>query len=187
MGCLLAAWLVLAAAPGAAFAQANTPTTSSSLTPLRSPNGQITLIPNAQGVERERDYFTPTRPWWVNYEDCLANDEFTFTLTSTVTGNNLVFDVIEDTAQLRSTQAGSATIASGILLNDPLQVTQHGNGTLTLSGTLANSSGVNHVTFAVNEPASGSIGNIVVTGTIAHGAGTLTKIGPGTLISAWAN
>lgn len=81
---LLAAVLVVGASPRAAYAQA-----SSSLTPLSSPNGDIAMIPNAQGVERRRGYYTPTRPWWISYDDCVADDVFTFNITSRVTGDTL--------------------------------------------------------------------------------------------------
>jgi hypothetical protein len=101
--------------PGIASAQ----TTNNSLTRLSSPNGDISMIPNAQGVERRRDYYTPTRPWWINYEDCLADDEFTFTLTSQVTGDTLeIWAGSENCATNRSlTDMGQCWI----LAAEPLQ------------------------------------------------------------------
>ncbi|HTV23667.1 MAG TPA: hypothetical protein VMG12_33485 [Polyangiaceae bacterium] len=115
---VLAAGFGLLVVPHAARAQSTTSTTSS-LTPLRSPKGQITLIPNAQGVERDQDYYTPTRPWWINYNDCVAADEFTFTLTSTVTGNTLeIWAGSENCATNRSrTDRGQCWI----LAAEPLQ------------------------------------------------------------------
>jgi len=83
---IVAGLLALVAAPELASAQT---TSNNSLTRLSSPGGSISMVPNAQGVERERDYYTPTRPWWINYEDCYENDVFTFSIESQVTGDTL--------------------------------------------------------------------------------------------------
>ena len=53
--------LALVSAPAA---RAQTTTNTSSLTPLRSPNGVITLIPNSQGISRLREYYTPIPAEW---------------------------------------------------------------------------------------------------------------------------
>jgi hypothetical protein len=82
----VATGLAFAASPRGAAAQT---TSNQSLGTLSSPNNAIRMIPSQQGVDRVRDYYTPTRPWWINYEDCLANDRFIFTLTSTVSGDTL--------------------------------------------------------------------------------------------------
>jgi hypothetical protein len=80
-----------AAHPVRAQTTPTTPTTSntSPLTPLTSPNGVITLSPNSNGIDRRRDPYTPTRPWWISYDDCIANDEFTFSLSTTASNDNL--------------------------------------------------------------------------------------------------
>jgi hypothetical protein len=75
----------------------STPNTSntSPLTPLTSPNGVITLSPNSNGIERLRDPYTPTRPWWISYDDCVNGDGdgngdvFTFSLSTTASNDNL--------------------------------------------------------------------------------------------------
>ncbi len=76
---------------GAPEARAQLPTNTSSLTPLRSPNGVLTLIPNSQGISRLREYYTPTRPWWISFDDCYegSGDVFTFSLSTTVSGDTL--------------------------------------------------------------------------------------------------
>jgi hypothetical protein len=83
---IMAALLVLVGWPEAARAQT---TSNNSLTRLSSPNNAISMVPNAQGVERRRDYYTPTRPWWINYEDCRLDDVFTFSIESQVVGDTL--------------------------------------------------------------------------------------------------
>jgi hypothetical protein len=75
--------LCLVGAP-AAQAQSNTSTnrnTGSSLTPITSPNGVLSLVPNAQGIERGRPYYSISRPWWISFADCFANDTWTFSLS----------------------------------------------------------------------------------------------------------
>jgi MYXO-CTERM domain-containing protein len=62
---------------------------TSTLSTITSPNGSIVLNPQAQGIDRERDYYSAARPWWISYEDCLANDVFTFNLTIRDTTNPL--------------------------------------------------------------------------------------------------
>lgn len=90
---LLAVALLALVVGGAheALAQSTTRTTSntSPLTPLTSPNGVITLSPNSNGIERLRDPYTPTRPWWISYDDCVGDDEFTFSLSTTASNDNL--------------------------------------------------------------------------------------------------
>jgi hypothetical protein len=65
------------------------PAQTSALTTITSPSGSIVLNPQAQGIDRERDYYSAARPWWISYEDCLANDVFTFNLTIRDTTNPL--------------------------------------------------------------------------------------------------
>jgi hypothetical protein len=73
-----------------ATAQSTTPTTNTSpLTTLSSPNGVITLAPNSQGIDRLGTPYTPTLPWWITYDDCFNNDEFTFSLSTTARNDNL--------------------------------------------------------------------------------------------------
>jgi hypothetical protein len=111
----------LAAAPRGAVAQ----TTSTSVGTLSSPNNAIRMIPSQQGVDRVRDYYTPTRPWWINYEDCLANDRFIFTLTSTVSGDTLeIWAGSENCATNRSqTDMGQCWIlAAETLTTDTIEV-----------------------------------------------------------------
>lgn len=84
LGCLLAIALLLGAS--AASAQ------SSTLTTISSPNGSIVLNPQAQGIDRDREYYSAARPWWISYEDCIApngGDAFTFNLTIRDTSNPL--------------------------------------------------------------------------------------------------
>jgi hypothetical protein len=110
------------AAPRGAAAQS----TSTSAGTLSSPNNAIRMIPSQQGVDRVRDYYTPTRPWWVNYEDCLAGDEFIFTLTSTVSGRTLeIWAGSENCATNRSnTDMGQCWIlAAEPLTTDTIEVT----------------------------------------------------------------
>jgi hypothetical protein len=66
------------------------------LTTLRSPNGDITLVPNSQGIERIEDDHPQSSPWWISYKDCIGDpvrspggDVFTFSLQSNVSGYNL--------------------------------------------------------------------------------------------------
>lgn len=61
----------------------------SSLTTISSPRGSIVLNPQARGIDRDRDYYSAARPWWISYEDCLADDVFTFNLTIRDTTNPL--------------------------------------------------------------------------------------------------
>jgi hypothetical protein len=73
--------LCLLGAP-AAWAQSSTSTsTTSSLTPISSPNGVISLVPNAQGIERKIPYYSVSRPWWISFSDCFQGDEWTFSLS----------------------------------------------------------------------------------------------------------
>jgi hypothetical protein len=113
---VVAAWLALAAAPGGAVAQ----TTSSSLGTLSSPNNAIRMNPNAQGVDRDRPYYTPTQPWWINFEDCRLNDYFTFTLSSQVAGDQLeIWAGSENCAANRSDQDhGQCWIVASQALQD---------------------------------------------------------------------
>jgi hypothetical protein len=104
-----------------ARAQSNTSTNTSSITPLRSPNGVITLIPNSQGIERVREYYTPTRPWWISYDDCIAGDVFTFSLSATVSGDTLeVWAGTENCATNRSNglDRGQCWIVAAETLDD---------------------------------------------------------------------
>lgn len=114
---LFAIVLGLIALSGSAAAQ----TTNNALTRLSSPNNLISMVPNAQGVERDRDYFTPTRPWWINYEDCVENDYFTFTLsTELAAGNQLeIWAGSENCANNRSAQdRGQCWILASQALQD---------------------------------------------------------------------
>jgi len=96
---LAVALLVLALGASPEARAQTTPTTSTSntspLTPLTSPNGVITLSPNSNGIERLRDPYTPTRPWWISYDDCVNGggdgngDVFTFSLSTTASNDNL--------------------------------------------------------------------------------------------------
>jgi hypothetical protein len=69
--------------------------TTSSLTPLTSPNGDITLIPNSQGIDRLADDHPQNLPWWISYKDCVngdgagGGDVFTFSLSHNAPGSNL--------------------------------------------------------------------------------------------------
>jgi hypothetical protein len=93
---------------------------------LRSPNGVITLIPNSQGISRLRDYYTPTRPWWISYEDCLSRpgdngDVFTFSLSTIVSGDTLeVWAGTENCATNRSNgvDRGQCWIVAAQTLDD---------------------------------------------------------------------
>jgi hypothetical protein len=108
--------LVSVGAPDAR-AQAN----ATSLTPLRSPNGVITLIPSSQGIQRAREYFTPTRPWWISYDDCVANDIFTFSLSASVSGDTLeVWAGTENCATNRSNgrERGQCWIVAAETIDD---------------------------------------------------------------------
>jgi hypothetical protein len=119
----VAGWLALAAGPRGAAAQT---TSNQSLGTLSSPNNAIRMIPSQQGVERVRDYYTPTRPWWINYEDCLLDDKFIFTLTSTVSGDTLeIWAGSENCATNRSnTDMGQCWIlAAEPLTTDTIDVT----------------------------------------------------------------
>jgi len=72
---------LLASAPRAS---AQSTTSNTTFTTITSPNGSISLTPNAQGVDRDRDYYSAARPWWISYEDCIApggGDAFTFKMT----------------------------------------------------------------------------------------------------------
>jgi hypothetical protein len=62
---------------------------STALTPLSSPKGLISMVPNANGVQRKFEYYTPSRPWWISFSDCVLGDEFTFALTVRDTSNPL--------------------------------------------------------------------------------------------------
>jgi hypothetical protein len=75
--------------------QSTSTSSTSSLTPIVSPNGDIRLIPNSQGIERLADYHSQNRPWWISYKDCADvdgngnGDVFTFTLSHNSPGSNL--------------------------------------------------------------------------------------------------
>jgi hypothetical protein len=102
------------------------PSISSTLTPLSSPKGSITLVPNAQGISRLREYYTPSRPWWISYNDCIANDEFTFSLTVRNTSNPLeIWAGTENCAVSRSrTDRGQCWIVARVpQLTDTVDVT----------------------------------------------------------------
>lgn len=79
--CLLGAQSALAQTTNRNTNSTNRNTSRSSLTPISSPNGVISLVPNAQGIERGRPYFSISRPWWISYDDCIANDTWTFSLS----------------------------------------------------------------------------------------------------------
>jgi len=92
---------------------------------------------------------------------------------STVTGNNLRFDVNTATAQLIKNNTGAATIASGIQLNDARNITRNGTGNLTVSGGITNNTGVNNLTLTDNN----TTGNTTISGAITTGTGSVTKNG----------
>ena len=108
---LLLLGLALLAAPRPASAQSST---TSVLTPLSSPKGSITLVPNAQGIKRTDEYYARrnrigtslSRPWWISYADCLANDVITFSLT------------VRDTSDPLEIWAGSENCATNRSKND---------------------------------------------------------------------
>lgn len=121
---LVAGWLALVGAPAVARAQVTNSTTSS-LGTLSSPKGSISMIPSAQGVERDRPYYSPARPWWINYEDCVLGDAFTFTLTSHVAGDQLeIWAGSENCATNRSDQDHGQCwiLASQALQDDTVEV-----------------------------------------------------------------
>jgi hypothetical protein len=72
-----------------AHAQSTSSGITNALTPLSSPKGLISMVPNANGIERKFEYYTPSRPWWISYSDCLLQDEFTFSITVKDTSNPL--------------------------------------------------------------------------------------------------
>jgi hypothetical protein len=118
--------LALVAAPRRAAAQ-TTSTQNSSLTTLSSPNRAISMNPNAGGVDRIREYYTPTRPWWINYNDCYEDngDEFIFTLTSNTSGDQLeIWAGSENCAANRSDQDHGQCwiVASQALQDDTVEI-----------------------------------------------------------------
>lgn len=92
----------------------------------------------------------------------------------TVTGNNLVFDVNSGLAQITNAGTGTQTIASGVRLNDSLNVLNSGTGALTITGGITNNTGINNLTVT-------GTGATTFAGNITTGTGTLTKDGTGTL------
>jgi hypothetical protein len=109
-----------------ARAQSSSSNISSSLTTLTSPNGYISLVPNAQGISRKFPYYTASRPWWISYNDCLKNDSFTFSLTVRNTSNPLeIWAGTENCAVSRSrTDRGQCWIVARVpQLTDTVDVT----------------------------------------------------------------
>jgi hypothetical protein len=108
----------------------NTNTNTNTLTPISSPNGVISMIPNAQGIERKFDYYSIARPWWISYSDCIGNaqggDEWTFSITVRDTDNPLeIWAGSENCAINRSrTDRGQCWIvASQAQLSDTVNIT----------------------------------------------------------------
>ena len=113
--------------------QAAAQSTTSVLSPISSPNGSITLVPNAQGIKRTDEYYerrdrldtTISRPWWISYRDCLANDVITFSLTVRDTSDPLeIWAGSENCATSRSrTDRGQCWIvASEAQLSDTVEI-----------------------------------------------------------------
>lgn len=105
-----------------ASAQTTTTTTGTALT---SAKGNITLNPSAQGIDRDREYYSASRPWWISYEDCLANDKFTFHLSIRDNSNPLeIWAGSENCATNRSrTDRGQCWIVAQVAqLSDTVDV-----------------------------------------------------------------
>jgi hypothetical protein len=105
-----------------ARAQTTTPT----LQTLSSPNGVISLTPNAQGIERQEPYYSIARPWWISYSDCFVGDQWTFSLTVRDTSNPLeIWAGTENCAVNRSREdRGQCWIVARVAqLSDTVEVT----------------------------------------------------------------
>src|SRR4029077_534252 len=105
----------------------------------------------------------------------------------TVSGANaLTFDVSAGTAALNVTGTASPTISTGIVLNDPLALSQASTGTLTLSGIISGTgalttSGTSTVNLTGANTYSGT--TTISSGTLSVGAGgTVGTLGTGAVV-----
>jgi autotransporter-associated beta strand protein len=106
----------------------------------------------------------------------------------TVSGANaLTFDVSAGTAALNVTGTASPTISTGIVLNDPLALSQASTGTLTLSGIISGTgalttSGTGTVNLTGANTYSGT--TTISAGTLSVGAGGATgTLGTGAVVN----
>ncbi|HWO09750.1 MAG TPA: hypothetical protein VNN80_09735 [Polyangiaceae bacterium] len=129
------AWLAVsvalfAAGPAAAQTQSSS---TDVFTTLSSPNGGISMVTNAQGITRKYPYYTNTKPWWINYNDCVGRpweegdygDVFTFSIKVVDNSNPLeVWAGTENCATSRSrTDRGQCWIVARVSqLSDSVDV-----------------------------------------------------------------
>lgn len=96
----------------------------------------------------------------------------------TISGSPITFSVTNGSAQINVSNSGGGTIASAVVLNDALQISQNSTDTFTISGNISGT--------ARNLTVAGS-GNTTISGNIATTSGSLTKNNEGTLTLSGTN